>query len=64
MELTQDTEEVQSKAQPVLDAMAEGNADAAVDSILAEDWYTVMLSDLLIGQRIIPAQPTMGTGKC
>ena len=51
VELTQDTEEVQSKAQPVLDAMAEGNADAAVDSILAEDWYTVMLSDLLIGQR-------------
>lgn len=51
VELTQDTEEVKSKAQPVLDAMAEGNADAAVDSILAEDWYTVMLSDLLIGQR-------------
>lgn len=51
VELTQDTEEVQSKAQPVLDAMAEGNADAAVDSILAEDRYTVMLSDLLIGQR-------------
>ncbi len=51
VELTQDTEEVQSKAQPVLDAMAEGKAEAAVDSILAEDWYTVMLSDLLIGQR-------------
>lgn len=51
VELAQDTEEVQSKAQPVLDAMADGNAEAAVDSILAEDWYTVMLSDLLIGQR-------------
>ena len=51
VELAQDTEDVQSKAQPVLDAMADGNADAAVDSILAEDWYTVMLSDLLIGQR-------------
>ena len=51
VELAQDTEDVQSKAQPVLDAMADGNAEAAVDSILAEDWYTVMLSDLLIGQR-------------
>lgn len=51
VDLTQDTEEVQNKAQPVLDAMADGNAEAAVDSILAEDWYTVMLSDLLIGQR-------------
>lgn len=51
IELTQDTEEVQSKAQPLLDAMADGNAEAAVDCILTEDWYTVMLSDLLIGQR-------------
>ena len=51
VELTQDTEEVQQKAQSLLDAMAEGNAEVAVDSILTEDWYTVMLSDLLIGQR-------------
>ncbi len=51
VDLTQDTEEVQSKAQELLEAMAGGNAEAAVDSILMEDWYTVMLSDLLIGQR-------------
>ena len=51
VDLTQDTEEVQSKAQGLLEAMAGGNAEAAVDSILTEDWYTVMLSDLLIGQR-------------
>lgn len=51
VELAQDTEEVQQKAQNLLDAMAEENAETAVDSILAEDWYTVMLSDLLIGQR-------------
>lgn len=51
VDLTQDTEEVQSKAQGLLVAMARGNAEAAVDSILTEDWYTVMLSDLLIGQR-------------
>lgn len=31
--------------------MAGGDAETAVDSILTEDWYTVMLSDLLIGQR-------------
>lgn len=49
--LTQDTEEVQSKARGLLEAMAGGNAEAVVDSILTEDWYTVMLSDLLIGQR-------------
>lgn len=51
VELAQDTEEVQQKAQNLLEAMAEENAEAAVDSILAENWYTVMLSDLLIGQR-------------
>lgn len=51
VELTQDTEEIQQKARGLLDAMAEGNAEAAVDCILTEDWYTVMLSDLLIGQR-------------
>lgn len=51
VDLTQDTEEVQSKAQGLLEAMAGGNAEAVVDSILTEDWYTVMLSDLLIGQR-------------
>lgn len=51
VDLTQDTEEVQSKAQELLEAMAGGNAETAVDSILTEDWYTVMLSDLLIGQR-------------
>ena len=47
----QDTDEVQSKAQVLLEAMAGGDAETAVDSILTEDWYTVMLSDLLIGQR-------------
>lgn len=51
VDLTQDTDEVQSKAQGLLEAMAGGNAEAAVESILTEDWYTVMLSDLLIGQR-------------
>lgn len=51
IDLMQDTEEVQNRAGELLDAMAEGNVDAAVDSILTEDWYTVMLSDLLIGQR-------------
>lgn len=51
VDLTQDTDEVQSKAQGLLEAMAGGNVEAAVDSILTEDWYTVMLSDLLIGQR-------------
>ena len=51
MDLTQDTDEVQSKAQVLLEAMAGGDAETAVDSILTEDWYTVMLSDLLIGQR-------------
>lgn len=51
VDLTQDTDEVQSKAQGLLEAMAGDNVDAAVDSILTEDWYTVMLSDLLIGQR-------------
>ena len=51
VELAQDTEEVQQKAQSLLDAMAEENVESAVDSILTEDWYTVMLSDLLIGQR-------------
>ena len=51
VDLTQDTEEVQSKAQGLLEAMAGGNVEAAVESILTEDWYTVMLSDLLIGQR-------------
>lgn len=51
VDLTQDTDEVQSKAQSLLEAMAGGNVEAAVDSILTEDWYTVMLSDLLIGQR-------------
>lgn len=49
--LTQDTDEVQSKAQGLLEAMAGGNVEAAVESILTEDWYMVMLSDLLIGQR-------------
>ena len=51
VDLTQDTDEVQSKAQGLLEAMAGGNVEAAVESILTEDWYTVMLSDLLIGQR-------------
>ena len=51
VDLTQDTDEVQSKAQGLLEAMAGGNIEAAVESILTEDWYTVMLSDLLIGQR-------------
>ena len=51
VDLTQDAEEVQSKAQVLLEAMAGGDAETAVDSILTEDWYTVMLSDLLIGQR-------------
>lgn len=51
VDLTQDTDEVQSKAQELLEAMAGGNVEAAVESILTEDWYTVMLSDLLIGQR-------------
>ena len=51
IDLMQDTEEVQNRAGKLLDAMAEGNVEAAVDSILTEDWYTVMLSDLLIGQR-------------
>ncbi len=51
VELAQDTEEVQQKAKSLLDAMAEENVESAVDSILTEDWYTVMLSDLLIGQR-------------
>lgn len=51
IDLMQDTEEVQNRAGELLDAMAEGNVEAAVDSILTEDWYTVMLSDLLIGQR-------------
>lgn len=51
VDLTQDTDEVQGKAQVLLEAMAGGDAETAVDSILTEDWYTVMLSDLLIGQR-------------
>lgn len=51
IDLMQDTEEVQNRAGELLDAMAEGNVEVAVDSILTEDWYTVMLSDLLIGQR-------------
>ena len=51
VDLTQDTDEVQSKAQVLLEAMAGGDAETAVDSILTEDWYTVMLSDLLIEQR-------------
>ena len=51
VELAQDTEEVQQKAKSLLDAMVEENVESAVDSILTEDWYTVMLSDLLIGQR-------------
>lgn len=51
VDLTQDTDEVQSKAQGLLEAMTGGNVETAVDSILTEDWYTVMLSDLLIGQR-------------
>ena len=51
VDLTQDTDEVQSKAQGLLEAMAGDNVEAAVESILTEDWYTVMLSDLLIGQR-------------
>lgn len=51
VDLTQDTDEVQSKAQVLLEAMAGGDAETAVDSILTEDWYTVMLSDLLIRQR-------------
>lgn len=51
VDLTQDTDEVQSKAQVLLEAMAGGDAETAVDSILTEDRYTVMLSDLLIGQR-------------
>lgn len=51
IDLMQDTEEVQNRAGELLNAMAEGNVEAAVDSILTEDWYTVMLSDLLIGQR-------------
>lgn len=49
--LEQDTEDVKQKAQGLLESMDAGNVDAAVDNILAEDWYTVMLSDLLIGQR-------------
>ena len=51
VDLTQDTDEVQSKTQGLLEAMDGGNVEAAVESILTEDWYTVMLSDLLIGQR-------------
>lgn len=51
VDLMQDTDEVQSKAQGLLEAMAGDSVEAAVDSILTEDWYTVMLSDLLIGQR-------------
>ena len=42
---------MKQKAQGLLESMDAGNVDAAVDNILAEDWYTVMLSDLLIGQR-------------
>lgn len=49
--LEQDTEDVKQKAQGLLESMDAGNVDAAVDNILAEDWYTVMLEDLLIGQR-------------
>ena len=49
--LEQDTEDVKQKAQGLLESMKAGNVDAAVDNILAEDWYTVMLEDLLIGQR-------------
>ena len=49
--LEQDTEDVRQKAQGLLESMDAGNVDAAVDNVLAEDWYTVMLSDLLIGQR-------------
>lgn len=51
VDLTQDTDEVQSKTQGLLEAMDGGNVEAAVESILTEDWYTVMLSNLLIGQR-------------
>ena len=36
--LEQDTEDVRQKTQGLLESMAAGNADAAVDNILAEDW--------------------------
>ena len=63
VELAQDTEAVQEKAQGLLDAMAGGNAEAAVDSVLTEDWYTVMLSDLLIGQRNYTGKAEQGEWK-
>ena len=61
VELSEDTEEIRTKAQTLLDAMASGNAEAAVESILTEDWYTVMLSDLLIGQRNYTGETDSGT---
>ncbi len=60
VELTNDAEEIRMKAQGLLNAMASGDAETAVESILSEDWYTVMLSDLLIGQRNYTGEANSG----
>lgn len=51
VELDLDTEAVRTKANSLLDACAAGDAGEAMSDILSEDWYTVMLPNLLIGQR-------------
>ncbi len=61
VDLSKDTEEIRMKAQNLLDAMSLGDAEAAVETILAEDWYTVMLSDLLIGQRNYTGEANSGS---
>ena len=61
VELSEDAEEICMKAQGLLNAMASGDAETAVESILSEDWYTVMLSDLLIGQRNYTGEANSGS---
>ena len=61
VELSEDAEEIRMKAQGMLNAMASGDAETAVESILSEDWYTVMLSDLLIGQRNYTGEANSGS---
>lgn len=49
--ISEDTERIRNKAFELLDAMEKEDKEAAVELIMAEDWYTVMLADMPIGQR-------------
>lgn len=50
-DLSEEEEPVYQMGQTVLDALAAGEVDQAVDMITSEEWWNVMLPKLVIGQR-------------